>query len=47
MTLLTKKCFCLAMGFTAVHLVSSNFFGLNRFMNMSWVGQLDFYKAVH
>ena len=32
MTLLTKKCFCLAIGFTAVHLVSKSFLGLSGFM---------------
>jgi hypothetical protein len=34
----------LAMGFTAVHLVRSNFLGLNRFM-MSFSS--NSYKAVH
>jgi hypothetical protein len=32
MTLLTKKCFCLAMGLTAVHLVSKSFLGLSGFI---------------
>ena len=31
-TLLTKKCFCLATGFTAVHLVSNSFLGFRGFI---------------
>jgi hypothetical protein len=34
MTLLTKKCFCLATGVTAVHLVNNSFLGFSRFMVM-------------
>ncbi len=30
-TRLTRKCFCLAMGLTAVHLVSSSFLGFSGF----------------
>ena len=32
-TLFTKKCFCLAMGLTAVHLLNSSFLGFSGFMN--------------
>ena len=31
-TRLTRKCFCLAMGLTAVHLVNSSFLGFSGFM---------------
>ena len=37
MTLLTKKCFLLWLGFTAVHLLSSNFLGLRRFFSLELI----------
>jgi len=37
MTLLTKKCFRLWLGFTAVHLLSNSFLGLMRFCSLEFI----------
>lgn len=37
MTLLTKKCFRLSVGCTAVHLLSSSFFGLSLFSSLEGI----------
>ena len=33
----TRKCFCLATGFTAVHLVRSSFFGFSGFIGIALI----------
>ena len=45
MTLLTKKCFLLWLGFTAVHLLSSNFLGLRRFFSLELIASKFIFVA--